>query len=284
VCKGARKLKAKVEAGGFDTVICTHPFSATTLTRAIKKYGLKLDKTYFVSTDYTCSPGVSGVDMDYYIIPHESLAEDFIEKGIEKEKLFAGGIPVSNRVNSHLSKKESKRELSIGENKRVILLMCGSMGCGPMKLIASKLSKCLKDDEYLVVICGSNHKLFQKLRVLEDPASVRVLGFTRNVPLYMNSAELLLTKPGGLSTTEAAHNHLPMILIDAVAGCETHNMNFWVNNKMAQTREDTTQLCELVRSLMDNEEELGAMRKKLEEAFSLSSAEKLVNFVKENHR
>lgn len=283
ICKGARKLIKKVNEGGFDTVICTHPFSAMTLTRAVKKYKLKLDKTYFVATDYTCSPGVSQSELDYYIIPHESLIADFTERGIPEEKLFPGGIPVSKKVHTSLSKEESKRELSLPENKRLVLLMCGSMGCGPMKVIARKLTRTLRDNEYLVVICGSNRKLYQSLRYLDDPGSVRILGFTRNVPLYMNSADLLLSKPGGLSTTEAAENNLPMILIDAVAGCETHNMKFWVENCMADTRDDTTDLCELVRKLLDNDGELSRMKTNLKENFSSSSAEKIFNFIKSNH-
>lgn len=282
ITKGARKLIKKVNDGNFDTVICTHPFSAMTLTRAVKKYRLSLDKTYFISTDYTCSPGVCYSDLDFYIIPHEILEDDFIAHGIAKSKLFAGGIPVSKKVHTSLSKEESKRELSIPENKRVILLMCGSMGCGPMKVIARKMTKILKDDEYFVVICGSNRKLYQSLRYLDDPGSVRILGFTRNVPLYMNSADLLLSKPGGLSTTEAAENNLPMILIDAVAGCETHNMNFWVSNRMADTRDDSTELCTLVRELLDNETVLHEMKDTLSQNFNCSSAEKIFNFIMEN--
>lgn len=283
ITKGARKLINKVNEGAFDTVICTHPFSAMTLTRAVKKYKLSLDKTYFVSTDYTCSPGVCYSNLDYYIIPHESLADDFTQHGIPASKIFPGGIPVSKKVHTSLSKDESKKELSIPENKRVILLMCGSMGCGPMKVIARKLTKMLKDDEYFVVICGSNRKLYQSLRFLDDPGSVRILGFTRNVPLYMNSADLLLSKPGGLSTTEAAENNLPMILIDAVAGCETHNMNFWVGNNMADTREDSDELCALVRSMLDDNSILSRIKENLAQSFSYSSADKITDFIIKNY-
>lgn len=284
ICKGARKLIKKIHEGDFDTVICTHPFSAMTLTRAIKKYHLSVDRTYFVATDYTCSPGVSQSELDYYIIPHESLVSDFTEHSIPEEKLFAGGIPVSKRVHTSLSKEESKRELSLPESKRLVLLMCGSMGCGPIKVIARKLTKILKDDEYLVVICGSNRKLYQSLRYLDDPGSVRILGFTKNVPLYMNSAELLLTKPGGLSTTEAAENSLPMILIDAVAGCETHNMKFWVENGMADTRDDSADLCLLVRQLLDDPSRLSSMKSNLKDNFKGSSAERIFNFIVNNHK
>ncbi len=282
VGKGARKLIKKIESEYIDTVICTHPFAAVTLTRAIVKYGLKLKKTYFIATDYTCSPGVGSSKLDHYIIGHKSLINEFAQHGIPPEKIFPAGIPVSNKIHVSFSKEESKKELSIPADKRVILLMCGSIGCGPMKVIARNLAQLLKKDEFLVVICGTNHKLYQKLKELDTPGSVRILGFTKKIPYYMNSADLLLTKPGGLSTTEAASNHLPMILIDAVAGVETHNMEFWVSNNMAKTVNDTDKLSSLSRNLMDNREELLKMSKILEENFSDSSSEKIYNFIIKN--
>lgn len=278
MAQGARRLRKKLAECNCDTVVCMHPFSAMTLTHAVKKYKLALH-TYFVATDYTCSPGVSSSRLDYYIIPHESLKGEFEKRGIPANKLFAGGIPVSDKLVSGKTALQSKQDLLIPTEKRVILLMCGSMGCGPIKLIARKLSALIKDDEQLVVVCGNNQKLYRSLKILDDPGRVRILGFTRNVPDYMNAAELLLTKPGGLSTTEAAENHLPMILISAVEGCETHNMNFWVKNGMALTDRNPDVLCSYVRNLMDNKDALNNMRKKLEERFSYSSSDKICDFI-----
>ena len=280
VSKGATKLSLKLAEGDYDVIICTHPFSALTVTRAKRKYGIK-QKTYFVATDYTCSPGVSASRLDYYIIPHKSLYDEFENAGIPREKLFAGGIPVNSKICDGKTGAESKKSLMIPEEKRVILLMCGSMGCGPIKLIARKLSSLVKDDEMLVVICGNNRKLYQSLRILDDPGRVRVLGFTRNVPDYMNAAELLLTKPGGLSTTEAAQNRLPMILIDAVSGCETHNMRFWTENEMALTSENTDELCGFMRELMDNDKALETLKGNIEEKFAFDSANRIIDFILE---
>lgn len=282
ICKGAKKLRDKAVSDNIDTVICTHPFSAMTLTRAMKKYHLKLDKTYFVATDYTCSPGVGTSDLDYYIIPHKDTINDFVSQGVRPERIVVHGIPVSPRVHMALSKEESKKKLSLPTDKKLILLMCGSMGCGPLKFIARELSSALKEDEQLVVICGTNHRLYKKLEELDIPGRVRILGFSNNVPLYMNSADLMLTKPGGLSTTEAAENHLPMILIDAVSGCETHNMRFWTESGMAKTREKTSELCTLVRELMDNPKDLDDMRETLTENFPENSSERIFKFIKQN--
>ena len=276
MAKGAKKLRKDILEQGYDTVICTHPFSAMTLTKAVKKYKLSL-KSYFIATDYTCSPGVSASDLDYYIIPHESLKQDFIDHGIKEEKLFAGGIPVSMKLKSLKTSDISKEELGIDVNKKV-LLVCGSMGCGPMKLIARRVSQKIKEDEFFVIICGNNKSLYKKLRTLEKEGQVRVLGYTKRLPDYMNAAHLLLTKPGGLSSSEAAANRLPMLLIDAVSGCETHNMRFWVDNNMALTCEKD-QFGDYVRLILDNPKKIEAIRKKLGEEFKESSAQKIYDFV-----
>ncbi len=281
ISKGATKLLIKLKEGEYDAIVCTHPFSALTVTRAKRKYNIP-QKTYFISTDYTCSPGVSGSRLDYYVTAHESLMDEFEDRGIAREKLFTGGIPVKCRGEMERTREESRKNLLIPDKKRVILLMCGSMGCGPMKVIARKLSSLILDNEYLVVICGNNKKLYQSLKMLDDPGRVRVLGYTRNVPDYMNVAELLLTKPGGLSTTEAAQNKIPMILIDAVSGCETHNLNFWVKNKMALTSENYDELCNYVRRLMDDESAMKYLIKNIEDNFNFNSASKIANFIVSN--
>lgn len=278
MAKGAKKLAKKISSDNYDTVICTHPFAGMMLTKAMRKYKVKV-KSYFVATDYTCSPGVSESKLDCYFIPHESLKPEFMRHGFKEEQLEATGIPVSGKFVADKTKAESKKALGLPENKRVIILMCGSMGCGPMKLIARTVSEIIKDDEYLVVICGSNSKLYKSLSVYEREGSARVVGYTRNMPDYMNSAELILTKPGGLSTTEAAANKLPMVLIHAVSGCETHNMKFWTENNMAKTCEKSVDICRLVRDIMDNPDELVSMRSELTRGFGGSAAEKIYEFI-----
>ena len=75
-----------------------------------------------------------------------------------------------------------------------------------------------------------------------------------------------------------------MILIDAVAGCESHNMHFWVSRGMADTRDDTDELCALVRNILDDDNKLKKMRDKLADDFSKSSSEKIFEFIKNNAR
>lgn len=100
------------------------------------------------------------------------------------------------------------------------------MGCGPIKRLARRLTEMLPEDGLLVVIAATMRSCTRAFGAGQR-SNLRVLGFTQEVPAYMDAADLMLTKPGGLSSTEAAAKGLPMIFIDAVGGCEGRNLEFY---------------------------------------------------------
>ena len=155
-----------------------------------------------------------------------------------------------------------------------LVMMCGSMGCGPMEDLAEALSAKLGDRIELSIVCGTNEKLRQELseRYRFYPY-IHVLGYVEDMSFLLDSAELLLTKPGGLSTTEAAVKALPMVLVNAVAGCETHNMKFFLERKCAATANDTEALAEVCISLLKSPGKLEKMSDELACLCSTDAAE-----------
>ena len=255
--KGARSLYELIRQNKCEVVISTHPFAALMLAR-IKKvmdHGLTMG---FVATDYTCSPFVSRCGADLYFIPHESLRDEFIAKGVEDTKVIPSGIPVSGKFRMELPKGETRRALGIPENGTVCLLMCGSMGCGPMRVLATRLGERFRADQTLVVICGTNTRLQKQLAAENKKENVRIIGFTKKMHMYMAAADLAITKGGGLTLTEGANSRLPMAVMDTVSGCETYNVKFFTENKLAVTAPDTREMMGFIMSLLDN-------RKKLDE-------------------
>ena len=146
--------------------------------------------------------------------------------------------------------------------------MCGSMGCGPIKALAEYLPQQIPSNSLLVVICGNNRRLYKSLTKYPLPDNMRVVGFTSRMPLYMDAADLILTKPGGLSSTEAAVKALPMLFIDAVPGCETRNFEFFLENGFADMRDSVLELCDTVCDLLENAEKLKKTSAILESEFS----------------
>ena len=259
---GAKKLYAALEAGRYDAVVSTHVFASLVMRRVCQDYPISIPH-YLVATDYTCSPYVAEAQADGYFIPDEKLADEFARCGIPKERLNATGIPERQIIFTPGSRSESRAALGIPADKRVALLMSGSMGCGPIKRLARRLTEMLPEDGMLIVICGHNEKLYESLLELGNRSNLRVLGFTKDVPAYMDAADLMLTKPGGLSSTEAAAKGLPMIFIDAVGGCEGRNLEFYTRYELAETADSVNRLAKLVCTNLADPEKLRSMSQAL---------------------
>ena len=228
---GAEALYQKLEEGNYGAVLCVHTFSGMMMTEVRTRYGITVP-CYFVATDYTASPGVTEMKLDGYFVPHRRLFGEFVRAGVPADKMFPSGIPVRNEFYEVKSKSEARRSLELPEQGKMVLLSCGSMGCGHLEKSALLLSDRLPQDSYLVVLCGNNKKTYDALLPY---ASERlfVVSFTDRVPDYMSAADVYITKPGGLTTSEAIVKRTPMVFYNAVSGCETRNFDFLVKMGVA---------------------------------------------------
>lgn len=277
---GTKQLNDFIKTGEFDTVICTHVFSGLLLRQMLKEYPMKL-KTAFVGTDYTCSPGTARSELDYYFIPAESLKEEFIEQGIPVKKIVASGIPVRKEFYAQGDKAKAKRKLGIDPHHTHLLMMCGSMGCGPLEKLTKLLNSSMPDTMELSIVCGTNEKLQSELvEEFGDLPNVHIHGFVKDMACLMDSADLYLTKPGGLSSTEAAAKKLPMVLINAVAGCEEYNLNYFVSLGGAVTADEPEELSQLAIRLMENQDKRYAMANALDTAIPVNAALRIYDVMK----
>ncbi|MBQ2795871.1 MAG: glycosyltransferase [Oscillospiraceae bacterium] len=260
---GAEKLYSYITENEFDTIICVHVFCGMILEKAFEGKSKNGIKTAFVATDYTCSPGAASFDYDYCFIPDNSLAGEFIANGVPEEKIIPSGIPVRKNFICRIEKEKAKAAFCLC-GKRHLLIMGGSMGCGPVEKILEYLHKDITADTDISVVCGNNRKLYKKLYSKYKTAkNIHIMGFATDVPLLMDSADLYLTKPGGLCTSEALAKALPMVMIDAVAGCEKHNMEYFIKicgGESAPTPKTLAKKCSL---LLSDEEKLELLRNNL---------------------
>ena len=256
---GSEKLYHFILDGGYDNIICTHVFPALALTAMLKHHPMPL-VTSFVSTDYTCSPSVENSELDYYFIPDISLTEEFVQCGVPREKLIDSGMPVKQAFYLNTDKAAAKAELGLPVDHQHLLVMCGSIGCGPIKELTEDLLIRLTSEQELTIVCGANEELFAKLErhFAHDPR-IHIHGMVDYVPVLIHSADLFLTKPGGLSTSEAAACGVPMLLMDTVAGCEGHNLNFFLRQGIAVTAGTPKHLADLAAALLADPEQLQEM-------------------------
>ena len=256
---GAEQLHSFLVAGGYDSVICTHVFSGLLLRKALELYPMPI-KTAFIATDYTCSPGVASSELDVYFIPDATLAEEFIAAGVPGGKLVASGMPVLSQFYIRGDKEKAKEAVGIKPDNTHLLLMCGSMGCGPMKQLTDALSGRLEPNWEISVVCGTNQKLCRELeQKYGSYPNIHIHGFVKDMSALMDSADLYLTKPGGLSTSEALAKAMPMVLIDAVAGCESYNLRHFTEMGGAVTAPSVEELTELCVELLKDPQRRGKM-------------------------
>lgn len=193
------------------------------------------DKIKFinVATDYVCIPFWEETNPDYFVIPSSELIEDFTSKGIPSEKILPFGIPVSPKFNIKYTKKEARRQLSLPVNGKIALIMAGSMGYGNIIDTINRILDKYKKELNIVVICGNNKKMKVEIAKKFNNSNLYVFGYTDNVNIFMDASDMILTKPGGLTSTEVAVKNIPVIFTEPIPGCETYNARFFEKRQMA---------------------------------------------------
>lgn len=266
------KLLEFITENHYDLVICPHLFPAMAITY-IKKTHPEIPLIN-VATDYTNIPFWNETKPDYFVIPHESLKKEFTEKGIDEKVLLPLGIPVAT------SFRKKKVTLELQKKIPNILVTSGSMGFGKIKEIVKSLSE--KIDAQIIVVCGSNEKLKKSLENLKNPKII-ALGFINNMNEYMKSCDVVLTKPGGLTSTEVAVLNKPMIHIMPIPGVENHNASFFEKNKLSIVCNTKEEIIENTKRLLEQEEVREEMLESQRNVIHENAAEDLVDFIKKRY-
>ena len=256
---GTEELYAFLRKTDYDAILCTHVFSALQLTHLLRYYSIKA-ASFFAATDYTCSPGCGQSRLGKYFIPDASLADEFVSCGVPVDKLIPSGIPVRQMFYDSNKKADAKLHWGIKPEHRHLLIMCGSMGCGPMEEITEALSGQMPDNCAVSVVCGNNQKLYRKMtKAFSSDSRIHILGYVKDMSSLMDSADLYLTKPGGISVSEAAAKGLPMVFVNAVAGCESYNLRFFEGLGAAVSGDTPQQISEMCLRLLSDERKLENM-------------------------
>ena len=242
-----RKLYHYLIENDYQYVITTHLFAAQALTTIKKKHEVHF---IAIATDYVCIPFWEETDTDYIIIPNKDLSIQFEKKGFDRTKIKPIGIPVSKEFSIEIKKENCYKELGLDENKEYALIMTGSMGFGNILEIVDSL--CKYTDQTNIVICGNNKKLQKALKEKYTLDKVIPVGFTNQISKYMKISELILTKPGGLTTTEAGTINIPIIHTFPIPGCENYNASFFEERGMSKNCATIDEICKETKNLINN--------------------------------
>lgn len=233
------KLKTLLEEKNPDLVICTHPF-ASQMCSYLKKKGKTNIKLATVLTDFAIHNQwtVGHEYIDYFFISHLGMKEDLIKEGINPNKIYDTGIPLSNKFLLEYDKAEILKNFGLIPGKKTVLFFGGGeLGLGKTHTFDIFKSFVKNDNIQLVAISGKNPKMKEHFEDFVDEmgksSSVKVLEYTDKVAQLMSISDLVVTKPGGLTTTESLASGLPIVIINPIPGQEEENAEFLEENKVA---------------------------------------------------
>ena len=270
-----------------DIILCTHVFGGQTATYLRRKGNFR-GVLGMVMTDYTLHPFTEDVECDALFIPHEAVRPLCDKRGVKREKICVAGIPVSPACQPCDNKAEAKRALGLDENSREVLLVGGSMGAGNLPDAIETLLPVLGKNGHLTVICGSNAKAKAEAEErCKDDSRVTVHG--RVSPLYplMAAADVLVTKSGGLTTTEAMTIGTPMLIINPIEGCETENASFFEDYCLAGYCRSAEELPHRLNIMLKDDElrtrMIRAQRRQINPRAAADIAQTMVRLAEKKH-
>ena len=267
------KLYDYIKRNGYEYIITTHLFAAQALTAIKKEHRINFTA---VATDYVCIPFWRETNPDFMITPSDELKSSFIDQGVKENKLIPLGIPVKRAYSEDYDINDCKKKVGLDINKRYVLLLTGSMGFGNVEEIVDELKNNIKDIN-LIVACGTNKELYEKLNKKDN---VIALEFTENIDLYMKSSDIILSKPGGLTTTEIAVLGKPFIHTMPIPGCENYNANFFESHKMSLKCMNIPEIVESTKLLLENKDLCMELVENQRKYMNRNSCRDLVNLIK----
>ena len=279
----AKKLYNYIMKNNIDVVISSHLFPMEALTYLKIKYNLKA-KCYGILTDYTCIPFLEETKLDGYFVAHEEIGKELIKKKINKSKIFSTGIPITNKFITKISKSEARKKLKLSLEDKLVLIMTGGVGCGDVVEILNALLINLDNNEKIVVLVGKNNELKNKIKNLfHKNKRIIIIPFTKKVNLYMDACDLLLTKPGGLSSTEAAVKNIPFIHTMPIPGCETKNAIFFAKHHMSIKVDSLKDLVIETKKVLNSSQLRAKMINNQSKYINKNATKDICNYIIKNH-
>jgi processive 1,2-diacylglycerol beta-glucosyltransferase len=255
-----KKLKPLIDEFKPDVVVCTQAFPCGMVADYKMNHQLDL-KVIGVLTDYAPHLFWLHEGVDYYVVPSQEARERYVKEGVPQERIKILGIPIRIKFAESTGADKIAGKLGLDLNIPTVLIMGGGQGLGPMK-DAVKSLVALKRPLQMIVICGTNVKLVRWIKKIKRKTAKRIIfyDYASNVDELMEVSTLIVSKPGGMTTSECLAKGLPMVIVDPIPGQEERNSQFLVNQGIAIRVDNKHHIGREIDGLLNNPRKLAAMK------------------------
>ncbi len=209
-----------------DAVLCTHYLPLETLGR-LRSGAAESRKPLVASvvTDFEAHALWMEDCVDLYCVANEATAARLKARGAKPAAILPTGIPIGLKFSQPVNFSQVCRKLGLREDSPVMLVLSGGFGMGPISEILVELDK-VEAEFQVVVVTGRNPELRRELAGQDRRHPTHVLGFAGNMHELMTISSLIITKPGGLTTSEALAVGRPLLVVNPIPGQEAANSDF----------------------------------------------------------
>ena len=272
-----------------DYIISTHPFSSQ-MVNYLKRKGKLNCYLATIMTDFAMHKQwlIGHENTNAFFVSNELMKQDIVKYGVPEEKIYVTGIPMSSRFLNEFKKEEIFESFNLDFNKKVILFFGGGeFGLGKDRTVQVLRILLEKLPNYqIVAVSGKNEVMKQAFEELVSnylaENRVRILGFTDKVPELMHIACCVVTKPGGLTTTESLASELPMIIINPIPGQEEENAEFLEKNGVGVWLKNKDNMEEVITNFFSSEENLLKMKENAKKLARKNSTEEICKVIFED--
>jgi len=278
-----RKFIDFIKVENPDVVVSTH-FMPSEIISWMKDKGKFKGKLVNVVTDFIAHSFWMVRSSDYFIGAIQRTKNDLLSRGVPEEKIKIFGIPCDPIFSISKDKEMLIKKLGIEPGLFNVLIMSGGFGTGPMKEIVSEMNNLepgIRDNMQLIAICGKNEALFQELSKISASLKVKVkpFGYMNNVDEFMEVSDIIVTKPGGLTISEALSKTLPMIIVQPILGQETRNCEILTGYGTAVKAGNTKEVCRYIKEFASFPERMIGTRTRIKLLRYPDAAKNIADFI-----
>lgn len=251
-----------------DVLVNTH-FLPPDIVSPRRRRALPGLQVWSLVTDYWPHVWWKAPGVDRYFAGLEETQTELIARGVDPRRITVSGLPVDRQFSIVRDRAPLITTYQLEAQRLTLLVTSGGYGIGPVERLCRSLidgARAAQDRVQLVIVAGENRPLKARLEALAHaaPCPVRVLGFTREMPELMTVADVVLTKPGGMTVTEALVAGRPLVLFAPIWGQETGNARLLVHHGLARLLRRPEDAGPLIAQWLQHPEELAAMRERID--------------------
>ncbi|MEZ0228556.1 MAG: glycosyltransferase [Planctomycetota bacterium] len=208
-------------------IVCTH-FMPLEVALREKRAGRISAPIYAVVTDYVAHGFWRQAQADVTFCPPGRAAADLVLGGVPEERIEKTGIPIDPAYAKAYDRTAAKKRAGLPLTRPTILLLAGGAGMGPLVQVLRETARRVRETAEIVVVCGKNEQLKAECAraALDLPAPIRVLGFVDPIADLLQAADVVVTKPGGLTTSECLALGKAIVFYEAAPGQESANARY----------------------------------------------------------